>query len=98
MVTTYTEDTRSRNKEATFREFFFFYSSLQFYWLLYVLNILGPKIWTQLLEEIPIFHFTLVVMVTTYMGQTRSRNMEATFRGNPKTIAYPSCNGIWSSP
>ena len=51
------------------------------YWL-YVLYILGPEVWNPLLEEITILQFTPVVLLTTYMGLTKSRNMEATFRGN----------------
>ena len=32
-------------------------------------------------------------MVTISNEHNRSRNMEATFRGNPKISFYPSCNG-----
>ena len=34
-------------------------------------------------------------MVTTYTEQTRSRNIEATFKGNPKTIVIPNCNDYY---
>ena len=71
------------------------YSLLQLYWLLHVLNILGPEIWKPLLEEIIKLQFTPIVMVTKYTEHNRSRNMEATFRGNYKTIVYPSCNGYY---
>ena len=36
-----------------------------------------------------------VVLVTTYTEHTRSRNMEATFKGNCKTKVYPNCNGYY---
>ena len=44
LVATYTEHTWSRNMEATFRGNISNSSSLQFLWLLYLLNILGPEI------------------------------------------------------
>jgi hypothetical protein len=63
--------------------------------LLHILNILGPEIWKPLLEETIKLQFTPIVMVTTYTEHTRSRNMEATFRGNRKTKVYPNCNGYY---
>ena len=59
------------------------------------MNILGPEIWKQLLEEIIKLQFTLFLLVTTYTEHTRSRNMEATFRGNHKTTVYPVCIGYY---
>jgi hypothetical protein len=38
---------------------------------------------------------TPVVLVTTYTEHTRSRNMEATFRGNHKTTVYTNFNGYY---
>ena len=64
-------------------------------WLLHILNILGPEIWKPLLEEIIKLQFTPIVMVTTYTEHTRSRNVEATFRENIKTIVYFSCIGYY---
>ena len=54
-----------------------------------MLNILGPEIWKPLLEETIKLQFTPIVMVTTYTEHTRSRNMEATFRGNHKLQFTP---------
>ena len=43
-------------------------------------------IWKPLLKEIIKLYLTLFVKVTTCTEHTRSRNMEATFIGNPETI------------
>ena len=51
-------------------------------WLLNILNILGPEIRKPLLEEIIKLQYTSAVFVTTYTEHTKSRNMEATSRGN----------------
>ena len=53
------------------------------------MNILGPEIWKQLLENTIKLQFTTVVMVTTYTEHKRSRNMEATLRGNHKKYSLP---------
>ena len=50
--------------------------------------ILGSEVWKSLLEEISKLQFTQAVLVTTYIGLTRSRNMEATIRGNHIDILY----------
>ena len=57
--------------------------------------MLGPEIWKPLLEEITKQQFTPVVLVTTYMGHTRSRKMEAMFIRNHKTIVEPGYNGYY---
>ena len=36
-----------------------------------------------------------VVMVSICPSHTRSRNIKAQFKGNPKTIAYLSFNGFY---
>jgi hypothetical protein len=60
-----------------------------------MLNILGPEILKPLLEEIIKLQFTPVVLVTTYTEHTRSRNMEATFKGNILTIVHSSSHGYY---
>ena len=59
------------------------------------MDILGPELWKPHLEEIIKLQFTPVVVVTTYTDHKRSRNMEATFRGNHETLGYPICNGYY---
>ena len=73
MVTTFTEHTRSRNMEATFKGNH--------------KTIVNPICngYYPLLEEFLTLQFSPVILVTTYATEhTRSRNMEATFKGNHK--------------
>ena len=84
MVTTYTEHTRSRNMETTFKG--------------NPKTIDNPfcNDYYQLLEEPLKLKFPPVVLVTTYNTEhTRSRNVEATFIGNHQTLAYPSLIGYY---
>ena len=94
IITTYTEHTRSRNMKTTFRgNHNTIYSQPKLKCLLFILNILVPEIWKPLLEEVIILQFSKVEMVITYTEHTRSRNMEATFRGNHETIG--NLNGYY---
>ena len=47
------------------------------------------------MEEIIKIEFIPVAIVTICPKYASSRNMEATLRGNHKTIVYPSCNGYY---
>ena len=60
-----------------------------------LLNILGPEIWKPLLKETKKLKYIPLELVTTYTEHTRSKNMEATFKGNPKTIVSPICNDYY---
>ena len=65
-------------------------------WLLHILIILGPYIWKQLLKEIIKLQYILVGLVTTFANEhTRSKNMEATFKGNHTTLVNTSCDGYY---
>ena len=89
MVNAYIVYTRSRNMEATLRGNFltiFHTSSIGYYMqCTYYIQKYGLL---ELLEEITKLQFTLVVLVTTYMELSRSRNMEATFRRNHIDTLY----------